>query len=186
MCTEFDLQCHCVKSIFFFPWTLSISCFLIDSCSIPYMATFLSNSIRVVTYNNRLFPSRCTVCIKGECVWCDVIVITESVRNTPTTDLLPASAQPSCSIDHSETDVSYHGSATEDEPSYNPPKAHVRPTHPLKSFAVPSVPAHGSAYEGVALPSTPLLSQTGTSDSSGLMMPNEATFSSSGTRFWVI
>ncbi|TSL68267.1 Neogenin [Bagarius yarrelli] len=51
--------------------------------------------------------------------------------------------------------------AAEDEPSYNPPTAHVRPTHPLKSFAVPSVPAHGSAYEGVALPSTPLLSQTG-------------------------
>ncbi|KAK3533036.1 hypothetical protein QTP70_006611 [Hemibagrus guttatus] len=85
----------------------------------------------------------------------------ESARNTPTTDLLPASAQPSCSIDHSETDISYHSSAAEDEPSYNPPTAHVRPTHPLKSFAVPSVPAHGSAYEGVALPSTPLLSQTG-------------------------
>ncbi|XP_058256684.1 neogenin 1a isoform X9 [Hemibagrus wyckioides] len=85
----------------------------------------------------------------------------QSVRNTPTTDLLPASAQPSCSIDHSETDISYHSSAAEDEPSYNPPTAHVRPTHPLKSFAVPSVPAHGSAYEGVALPSTPLLSQTG-------------------------
>ncbi|KAM9461506.1 neogenin 1a isoform 1-T1 [Clarias gariepinus] len=81
--------------------------------------------------------------------------------DTPTTDLLPASAQPSCSIDHSETDVSYHSSAAEDEPSYNPPTAHVRPTHPLKSFAVPSVPAHGSAYEGVSLPSTPLLSQTG-------------------------
>ncbi|XP_060796902.1 neogenin 1a isoform X6 [Neoarius graeffei] len=85
----------------------------------------------------------------------------ESVRNTPTTDLLPASAQPSCPIEHSETDVSYHSSAAEDEPSYNPPTAHVRPTHPLKSFAVPSVPAHGSTYEGVALPSTPLLSQTG-------------------------
>ncbi|KAB5558853.1 hypothetical protein PHYPO_G00021970 [Pangasianodon hypophthalmus] len=85
----------------------------------------------------------------------------ESVRNTPTTDLLPASAQPSCSIDHSETDISYHSSAAEDEPSYNPPTAHVRPTHPLKSFAVPSVPAHGSTYEGVALPNTPLLSQTG-------------------------
>ncbi|KAM9461511.1 neogenin 1a isoform 6-T6 [Clarias gariepinus] len=84
-----------------------------------------------------------------------------SYRDTPTTDLLPASAQPSCSIDHSETDVSYHSSAAEDEPSYNPPTAHVRPTHPLKSFAVPSVPAHGSAYEGVSLPSTPLLSQTG-------------------------
>lgn len=84
------------------------------------------------------------------------------ITDTPTTDLLPASAQPSCSIDHSETDVSYHSSAAEDEPSYNPPTAHVRPTHPLKSFAVPSVPAHGSAYEGVSLPSTPLLSQTGT------------------------
>ncbi|XP_027008900.2 neogenin 1a isoform X10 [Tachysurus fulvidraco] len=85
----------------------------------------------------------------------------EPVRNTPTTDLLPASAQPSCSIDHSETDISYHSSAAEDEPSYNPPTAHVRPTHPLKSFAVPSVPAHASPYEGVSLPSTPLLSQTG-------------------------
>ncbi|XP_062868575.1 neogenin 1a [Trichomycterus rosablanca] len=82
----------------------------------------------------------------------------ESGRNTPpSTDLLPASAQPSCSLDHSETDISYHSSVAEEEPSY-PPTAHVRPTHPLKSFAVPAVPAHGQAYEGVALPSTPLLS----------------------------
>uniref|UniRef100_A0A3B1KGJ5 Neogenin 1a n=1 Tax=Astyanax mexicanus TaxID=7994 RepID=A0A3B1KGJ5_ASTMX len=85
----------------------------------------------------------------------------ESVRNTPSTDLLPASAQQSCTTDHSETDVSYHSSAAEEESGYNPPTAHVRPTHPLKSFAVPAVPPHGTPYEGVALPSTPLLSQTG-------------------------
>ncbi|XP_072516424.1 neogenin 1a isoform X8 [Salminus brasiliensis] len=85
----------------------------------------------------------------------------ESVRNTPSTDLLPASAQQSCTTDHSETDVSYHSSAAEEESGYNPPTAHVRPTHPLKSFAVPAVPPHAASYEGVALPSTPLLSQTG-------------------------
>ncbi|KAI4896760.1 hypothetical protein NFI96_003894 [Prochilodus magdalenae] len=84
----------------------------------------------------------------------------ESVRNTPSTDLLPASAQQSCATDHSETDVSYHSSAAEEDSGYNPPTAHVRPTHPLKSFAVPAVPPHAAPYEGVALPSTPLLSQT--------------------------
>uniref|UniRef100_A0AAR2IGR9 Neogenin 1b n=1 Tax=Pygocentrus nattereri TaxID=42514 RepID=A0AAR2IGR9_PYGNA len=88
-------------------------------------------------------------------------VITESVRNTPSTDLLPASAQQSCATDHSETDVSYHSSAAEDDSGYNPPTAHVRPTHPLKSFAVPAIPPHAAPYEGAALPSTPLLSQTG-------------------------
>uniref|UniRef100_A0A8B9LGI2 Neogenin 1a n=1 Tax=Astyanax mexicanus TaxID=7994 RepID=A0A8B9LGI2_ASTMX len=51
--------------------------------------------------------------------------------------------------------------SAEEESGYNPPTAHVRPTHPLKSFAVPAVPPHGTPYEGVALPSTPLLSQTG-------------------------
>uniref|UniRef100_A0A3B4ECB0 Neogenin 1b n=1 Tax=Pygocentrus nattereri TaxID=42514 RepID=A0A3B4ECB0_PYGNA len=86
----------------------------------------------------------------------------ESVRNTPSTDLLPASAQQSCATDHSETDVSYHSSAAEDDSGYNPPTAHVRPTHPLKSFAVPAIPPHAAPYEGAALPSTPLLSQTGT------------------------
>ncbi|XP_017565290.2 neogenin 1a isoform X7 [Pygocentrus nattereri] len=85
----------------------------------------------------------------------------QSVRNTPSTDLLPASAQQSCATDHSETDVSYHSSAAEDDSGYNPPTAHVRPTHPLKSFAVPAIPPHAAPYEGAALPSTPLLSQTG-------------------------
>uniref|UniRef100_A0A671QUY2 Neogenin-like n=1 Tax=Sinocyclocheilus anshuiensis TaxID=1608454 RepID=A0A671QUY2_9TELE len=43
---------------------------------------------------------------------------------------------------------------------FSTPTAHVRPTHPLKSFAVPAIPAH-PMYDSAALPSTPLLSQTG-------------------------
>uniref|UniRef100_A0A8C1UFT9 Neogenin 1a n=1 Tax=Cyprinus carpio TaxID=7962 RepID=A0A8C1UFT9_CYPCA len=87
-------------------------------------------------------------------------VITESVRNIPSADLLPPSGQPSCTTDLSETDISYHSSAAEEEPVFTTPTAHVRPTHPLKSFAVPAIPAH-SMYDSAALPSTPLLSQTG-------------------------
>uniref|UniRef100_A0A673G3F6 Neogenin-like n=1 Tax=Sinocyclocheilus rhinocerous TaxID=307959 RepID=A0A673G3F6_9TELE len=45
-------------------------------------------------------------------------------------------------------------------PAFSTPTAHVRPTHPLKSFAVPAIPAH-PMYDSAALPSTPLLSQTG-------------------------
>uniref|UniRef100_A0A673NK76 Neogenin 1a n=1 Tax=Sinocyclocheilus rhinocerous TaxID=307959 RepID=A0A673NK76_9TELE len=85
---------------------------------------------------------------------------TESVRNTPSADLLPPSGQPSCTTDLSETDISYHSSATEEEPAFTTPIAHVRPTHPLKSFAVPAIPAY-PMYDSAALPSTPLLSQTG-------------------------
>ncbi|XP_067312783.1 neogenin 1a [Pseudorasbora parva] len=84
----------------------------------------------------------------------------ESVRNTPSADLLPPSGQPSCTTDLSETDISYHSSVTEEEPVFATPTAHVRPTHPLKSFAVPAIPAY-PMYESAALPSTPLLSQTG-------------------------
>ncbi|XP_016339457.1 neogenin-like isoform X3 [Sinocyclocheilus anshuiensis] len=85
---------------------------------------------------------------------------TESVRNTPSADLLPPSGQPSCTTDLSETDISYHSSATEEEPAFTTPIAHIRPTHPLKSFAVPAIPAY-PMYDSAALPSTPLLSQTG-------------------------
>ncbi|XP_056614326.1 neogenin 1a isoform X3 [Triplophysa dalaica] len=85
---------------------------------------------------------------------------TESVRNTPIADLHPPSGQPSCATDLSETDISYHSSAAEDDPMFTTPTAHVRPTHALKSFAVPAIPAH-SMYDSSALPSTPLLSQTG-------------------------
>uniref|UniRef100_A0A673ND77 Neogenin 1a n=1 Tax=Sinocyclocheilus rhinocerous TaxID=307959 RepID=A0A673ND77_9TELE len=44
--------------------------------------------------------------------------------------------------------------------AFTTPIAHVRPTHPLKSFAVPAIPAY-PMYDSAALPSTPLLSQTG-------------------------
>uniref|UniRef100_A0A672QX84 Neogenin 1a n=1 Tax=Sinocyclocheilus grahami TaxID=75366 RepID=A0A672QX84_SINGR len=84
---------------------------------------------------------------------------TESVRNTPSADMHPPSGQPSCTTDLSETDISYHSSAAEEEPAFSTPTAHVRPTHPLKSFAVPAIPAH-PMYDSAALPSTPLLSQT--------------------------
>uniref|UniRef100_A0A8C1YKU6 Neogenin 1 n=1 Tax=Cyprinus carpio TaxID=7962 RepID=A0A8C1YKU6_CYPCA len=49
----------------------------------------------------------------------------------------------------------------EEPPSINPPTAHVRPTHPLKSFAVPAitVSAHNPPTYETALPSTPLLAQ---------------------------
>ncbi|KAJ8417141.1 hypothetical protein AAFF_G00283680 [Aldrovandia affinis] len=86
---------------------------------------------------------------------------TESVRNTPNTDPLPATSQPSSAADRPEPEGNFLSSAPEEEPSYNPPTAHVRPTHPLKSFAVPAVPAHNPTFESPALPSTPLLSQTG-------------------------
>ncbi|XP_012670367.2 neogenin 1a isoform X6 [Clupea harengus] len=88
---------------------------------------------------------------------------TESVsRSIASADLLPAaSAQPAYSVEPSEADVSYHSSAAEDEPSTYPPTAHVRPTHPLKSFAVPAITPHNSSFESPALPSTPLLAQTG-------------------------
>uniref|UniRef100_A0A671QU19 Neogenin-like n=1 Tax=Sinocyclocheilus anshuiensis TaxID=1608454 RepID=A0A671QU19_9TELE len=84
----------------------------------------------------------------------------QSVRNTPSADMHPPSGQPSCTTDLSETDISYHSSVAEEEPAFSTPTAHVRPTHPLKSFAVPAIPAH-PMYDSAALPSTPLLSQTG-------------------------
>ncbi|NXD12855.1 NEO1 protein, partial [Nothocercus nigrocapillus] len=71
---------------------------------------------------------------------------TESLRNTPSTDAAPA-GQPGAE--------EAEGSAAEEEAAQGPPTAHVRPSHPLKSFAVPA-PAPG--YDP-ALPSTPLLTQ---------------------------
>ncbi|KAM8804613.1 neogenin [Eudromia elegans] len=82
---------------------------------------------------------------------------TESVRNTPSTDALPGAAgQPGA--EHPDADGAagpYAGSAPEEEAPQGLPTAHVRPSHPLKSFAVP-VAAPG--YDP-ALPSTPLLTQ---------------------------
>uniref|UniRef100_A0A670ZF12 Neogenin n=1 Tax=Pseudonaja textilis TaxID=8673 RepID=A0A670ZF12_PSETE len=89
----------------------------------------------------------------------------ESVRNTPSTDTMPASLSQTCCADHQEPEsasASYLPSTQEEETSQNLPTAHVRPSHPLKSFAVPAVPPAGSTYDP-ALPSTPLLSQQASS-----------------------
>ncbi|XP_075753677.1 neogenin isoform X3 [Pelodiscus sinensis] len=86
---------------------------------------------------------------------------TESVRNTPSTDTMPASSSQTCCADHQDPEsaaVSYLANAQEEDSGQSLPTAHVRPSHPLKSFAVPAVPATGSTYDP-ALPSTPLLSQ---------------------------
>ncbi|NXF70652.1 NEO1 protein, partial [Sclerurus mexicanus] len=85
---------------------------------------------------------------------------TESVRNTPSTDTLPAPSAPP-GTDHQDAEGStgsYLGSAQEEDPAQGLPTAHVRPSHPLKSFAVPAVPPAGPSYDP-ALPSTPLLTQ---------------------------
>ncbi|XP_070816241.1 neogenin 1a isoform X9 [Chaetodon trifascialis] len=97
----------------------------------------------------------------------------QSVRNTPSSEPLPpatASSQASCPSEIlADPEGSYHGSTTtEEEPSYSsnlPPHRPAHPhahAHPLKSFAVPAIPptAHPT-YESPALPSTPLLAQTG-------------------------
>ncbi|XP_076012449.1 neogenin 1a isoform X2 [Genypterus blacodes] len=98
---------------------------------------------------------------------------TESVRNTPSSEPMPpptASSQASCPSElMADPEGSYHGSSTtEEEPSYSsnlPPHRPAHPhahAHPLKSFAVPAIPANTHAtYESPALPSTPLLAQTG-------------------------
>ncbi len=113
-------------------------------------------SLRLLVYNTRMVNSM----PYAACADSGADVITESVRNTPNADLHPPSGQPSCSTDLSETDISFHSSAAEEEPAFSTPTAHVRPSHPLKSFAVPAIPAH-PMYDSAALPSTPLLSQTG-------------------------
>ncbi|KAF7668299.1 hypothetical protein LDENG_00019590 [Lucifuga dentata] len=80
------------------------------------------------------------------------------------------SSQASCPSELlADPEGSYHGSSTtEEEPSYSsnlPPHRPAHPhahAHPLKSFAVPAIPASSHAtYESPALPSTPLLAQTG-------------------------
>uniref|UniRef100_A0A674HN53 Neogenin n=1 Tax=Taeniopygia guttata TaxID=59729 RepID=A0A674HN53_TAEGU len=78
----------------------------------------------------------------------------QSVRNTPSTDTMPAaSAVPSAELAEPEGPFL----PAEEEPQ-GPPTAHVRPSHPLKSFAVPAVPPAGGPFDP-ALPSTPLLTQ---------------------------
>ncbi|XP_029353423.1 neogenin 1a isoform X4 [Echeneis naucrates] len=103
----------------------------------------------------------------------DRVDSTESVRNTPNSEPLPqatSSSQASCPSEiMADPEGSYHGSTTtEEESSYSsnlPPHRSAHPhahAHPLKSFAVPAIPATSHpSYESPALPSTPLLAQTG-------------------------
>ncbi|XP_053128298.1 neogenin isoform X13 [Hemicordylus capensis] len=89
----------------------------------------------------------------------------QSVRNTPSTDTMPASLSQTCCTEHQEPESAtgtYLPSTQEEETGQNLPTAHVRPSHPLKSFAVPAVPPTGGTYDP-ALPSTPLLSQQASS-----------------------
>uniref|UniRef100_A0A4W6F1B5 Neogenin n=1 Tax=Lates calcarifer TaxID=8187 RepID=A0A4W6F1B5_LATCA len=114
-------------------------------------------------------PHACTTPISH----LDRVDSTESVRNTPSSEPLPpatASSQASCPSEIlADPEGSYHGSTTtEEEPSYSsnlPPHRSAHPhahAHPLKSFAVPAIPATSHpSYESPALPSTPLLAQTG-------------------------
>ncbi|XP_015233051.1 PREDICTED: neogenin isoform X11 [Cyprinodon variegatus] len=97
----------------------------------------------------------------------------QSVRNTPSSEPLPpptASSQVSCPSEiMADPEGSYHGSTTtEEEPSYSsnlPPHRPAHPhalAHPLKSFAVPAIPVSSHpSYDSPALPSMPLLAQTG-------------------------
>ncbi|KAM9861346.1 neogenin 1a [Aulostomus maculatus] len=103
----------------------------------------------------------------------DRVDSTESVRNTPSSEPLPpatTSSQASCPSEIlADPEGSYHGSTTtEEESSYTsnlPPHRPAHPhahAHPLKSFAVPAIPASSHpSYESPALPSTPLLAQSG-------------------------
>ncbi|KAM9312597.1 neogenin [Gastrophryne carolinensis] len=85
----------------------------------------------------------------------------ESVRHTPSCDTVVAassSSQTGGEDPDPPAGTFLPGSMDEDSgPSI--PTAHIRPTHPLKSFAVPAIPAPGAAYE--PLPSSPLLAQQG-------------------------
>ncbi|KAM8782070.1 neogenin isoform 7-T7 [Rhynchonycteris naso] len=87
----------------------------------------------------------------------------QSIRNTPSTDTMPASSSQTCCTDHQDpegaTSSSYLASSQEEDSGQSLPTAHVRPSHPLKSFAVPAIPPPGPPIYDPTLPSTPLLSQ---------------------------
>uniref|UniRef100_A0A8C1NLU1 Neogenin 1 n=1 Tax=Cyprinus carpio TaxID=7962 RepID=A0A8C1NLU1_CYPCA len=86
-------------------------------------------------------------------------VLKQSVRSQPPAPEPPvAPSQPSTTAELQKTEALIK---EEEPPSINPPTAHVRPTHPLKSFAVPAitVSAHNPPTYETALPSTPLLAQ---------------------------
>lgn len=85
----------------------------------------------------------------------------ETARNQPAAPEPPVA--PSQPITTAELQKPTEVIKEEESPGVNPPTAHVRPTHPLKSFAVPTVTvsAHSPSTYDSALPSTPLLAQPG-------------------------
>lgn len=137
------------------------------NCAKPHSLYLLSIYIVKIVYKG-LFKGKQNCLLTPICP-----PLSESVRNTPSTEPLPpaaASSQASCPSEIMvDPEGSYHGSTTtEEEPSYSsnlPPHRPAHPhahAHPLKSFAVPAVPAGSHpSYETSALPSTPLLAQTG-------------------------
>ncbi|XP_043933591.1 neogenin isoform X4 [Protopterus annectens] len=91
---------------------------------------------------------------------------TESIRNTPSSDTIPALSSQSCCGEHPDPDLAsgpYLTGSQDEDSGQSLPTAHVRPSHPLKSFAVPPVAPQVSTGLDSALPSTPLLAQQGPS-----------------------
>ncbi|XP_063305432.1 neogenin isoform X4 [Pelobates fuscus] len=84
----------------------------------------------------------------------------ESVRHTPSCDTVVA-ASSSSQTGGDEPDPpggSFLPGSMDEDSVASVPTAHIRPSHPLKSFAVPT-PAPGAAAYDSALPSSPLLAQ---------------------------
>ncbi|XP_073508861.1 neogenin isoform X12 [Phyllobates terribilis] len=87
----------------------------------------------------------------------------QSVRHTPSCDTVVAASSSSQTgpEDPDPPGGSFLPGSMDEDSGPSIPTAHIRPSHPLKSFAVPAVPvpapAPGSAYE--PLPSSPLLAQ---------------------------
>ncbi|XP_077120267.1 neogenin isoform X11 [Ranitomeya variabilis] len=89
----------------------------------------------------------------------------QSVRHTPSCDTVVAASSSSQTgpEDPDPPGGSFLPGSMDEDSGPGIPTAHIRPSHPLKSFAVPAVPAPapGSAYE--PLPSSPLLAQQASS-----------------------
>ncbi|OCT89405.1 neogenin isoform X3 [Xenopus laevis] len=86
----------------------------------------------------------------------------ESVRHTPSCDTVVAASSSSQTgpEDPEPSGGSFLPGSLDEDTVPSVPTAHIRPSHPLKSFAVPAVPApaSGASYEP-PLPSSPLLQQ---------------------------
>ncbi|KAE8617245.1 hypothetical protein XENTR_v10009011 [Xenopus tropicalis] len=86
----------------------------------------------------------------------------QSVRHTPSCDTVVAASSSSQTgpEDPDPSGVSFLPGSLDEDSVPSVPTAHIRPSHPLKSFAVPAVPtsASGASYEP-SLPSSPLLQQ---------------------------